>query len=99
MSADNMFYLLAALDIPRFRSWEILNRDDLTEPDWLAQLCKSSESEAIRNIGERFEVDHFAVYEGNDYKAIALVELFGDYVDGVYITDETGDFLRVTLKQ
>lgn len=99
MSADNMFYLLAALDIPRFHSWDILNRDDLTAPDRLAQLCKVSESEAIRKIGERFEVDHFAVYEGDDYKAIALIELFGEYVDGVYTTDETGDFLRVVLKQ
>lgn len=99
MVTDNLFYLLAALNISRSSSWEILNDDDLTTPAKLAQLCKASESKAIRKIGERFEVDHFAVYEGDDYKAIALVELFEDYVDGVYITDESGEFLRVVLKQ
>lgn len=93
MPNDNTRYLFAALDIPRGESWEILNRDGLTKAQRLVQLCMASECFAIRKIG-----DHFAVYEGNDYKAMAIIELFDEFVDGVYITDDSGDFLRVVLK-
>lgn len=102
MRTNSLLRLLAALNIPRSRSWGIMRNYDLptvTAADCLAQLCKASDRDAIRKIGERFEADHFAVYEGDDYTAMALVGLFGDYVDGVYITDEPDDFLRVVLKQ
>lgn len=98
MLNDNTRYLFAALDIPRGESWEILNRDGLTKAQRLVQLCMASECFAIRKIGERLDCDHFAVYEGNDYKAMAIIELFDEFVDGVYITDDSGDFLRVVLK-
>lgn len=98
MPNDNTRYLFAALDIPRSESWDILNRDGLTKAQRLVQLCMASESVAIRKIGERLDGDHFAVYEGNDYKAMAIIELFDEFVDGFYITDDSGDFLRVVLK-
>lgn len=98
MLNDNTRYLFAALDIPRGESWEILNRDGLTKAQRLVQLCMASECSAIRKIGERLDGDHFAVYEGKDYKAMAIIELFDEFVDGVYITDDSGDFLRVVLK-
>ena len=91
-------HLFYALEIPRNRGSSVLRRK-LADADRVAQLCMLSDSYAIREIGNHFSLNHFAVYEGDDFKAMALAELFGDFVDGVYLTGDKLDSLRVVLKQ
>ena len=90
--------LFHTLEIPISSGSSVLRRK-LADADRVAQLCMLSDSYAIREIGKHFSLEHFAGYEGDHFKAIALAELVCDFVDGVYLTGDTLDSLRVVLKQ